>query len=309
MAYTFALIYSGVDKQLDVVIQTIRNDRVLSQKIHLVCVDTCPGAREHLRHNASGVSVHDLPVFAVRHAKEPKPTIYPIHLADHVYRQVYAVSGARVKEQDWSTSYFKANGPVYLKLSPGDRLRFVSPYYEEHDLVEDAPEPRIDYKKSYGFTQDVAFDIPGVYSLVSTTSKDMRIVVDVGDTNSVLWNLDAFPEGKSLERKASIGEKIYLVSTDGLIHNVTLNGNVLVQDKVYLCTPIVIDPIYFRPGTNTLTCTHYPDRMRLRVTIEEKQLKTFAQRQVKRKDISVAEVLSGIYEYDPKDKDNYSHQE
>jgi plastocyanin len=307
--FTFALLYSNSpikdesDRQLfKAVRQTIQNDKILSKGIHFICIDNSH-TRNLIQYNSTGVKVNSWPIFAVRNSKEKQPRLYPLCLAPMIFNHVYQLNNSFqsqasdndcVRKQDWSIQHFKS-GPGYIRLTPGEKIRFVSPSDEVQDLVEATPtwniaaNSRIDLrrKRRNGFDEEVLFDKVGVYHLISSCHPEsMRLKVEVftPDTDedpdestehvTFPWNLTAFPsDGAGRELTVRYGNKLQLISTDNRTHNVTLNGKVLVPDQVGLKRILLIDSQTFKPGLNELVCTLHPNQMKLRlyVTVDQSE--------------------------------------
>lgn len=345
---TFALLYSNSPlkdeydhKLYNNIRETIQNDEILKKAIHLICIDN-NHTRNLLQYNSSGLKIYNWPIFVVRNSEEKHARVYPLHLAPIVFDQVHKLnqtfqSNDKIRTLDWSLERFRSN-PQHIQLNPGEKIRFLSHSNEVHDLVEATPDwniathPRFDFRNNQrtGFDQEILFDKPGFYHFISTCCPEiMKLRVDVIEPNNsnhddkqfnnkFPWNLTAFPSnGIGRELTVEYGDQLYLVSTDNRTHNVTLsNGKIIVPDQIGLRENIFIDQQLFKPGLNEIFCTFYPERMKLRLYVNEVQsepselfdgmtlgsydepsntmFRTFAQRQAARRNTNTNEILDGI---------------
>lgn len=111
-----ALLYSpqSQDPVLLQLIDRIRQNPGLG--LRLISTDR-PEVRHLLRHNESGISVTQWPVFAIKQEQDPTPTIYPISAHEEVFELLRPS-----KVLNWDRSAFK-RGPVVVNVAEGDCLR------------------------------------------------------------------------------------------------------------------------------------------------------------------------------------------
>src|SRR3989304_4447731 len=95
--FIVALLYSNARLKnkfeqdlLACVIRTIRKDDILSQSIHIICIDN-NYSRDLLIYNKAGIKIYNWPVFAIKYPGCKKPIIYSISSANQVFEEVYDV--------------------------------------------------------------------------------------------------------------------------------------------------------------------------------------------------------------------------
>ena len=141
--FTAALLYSpneSFDPQLSPLIKRIREDRVLSEGVHLVSVNS-RYVRELLRNNESGVTVQKWPVFVVREPQlQSRPVIYPLTAAEEVFRMVRdkfppTKTGVH-REVSWDLRAFPSDGSgKEMIVNLGEILNFRSRDGITHDIT------------------------------------------------------------------------------------------------------------------------------------------------------------------------------
>lgn len=92
---TAALLYSSKkshnyleDKLLQLIIDKISSDKLLSKRVVLVNIDSA-FARHYLANNEAGVVINKWPVFAIRYPNTQCPEIYNINYVNIVFKKVY----------------------------------------------------------------------------------------------------------------------------------------------------------------------------------------------------------------------------
>jgi plastocyanin len=242
--YTFALLYSNstlkdVNKQklLNNIKKTIQNDKILSESLHLVCIDN-DYSRSILKSNSSGVTVDNWPVFVV---KRPTglPEIYDLSDADDIFDEIHQIHEKFLdnrkylsEESDdednstilWNMNNFKKSRK--LNVNVGDSIRFKSTDGKSHTLVENSGNSRINFTKPIdGFDKVIKFNKPGFYCLTSTLYPNMKVDVNVinpFNDEEIKWDVKHFSlTGKPKEIICEYGDKILFTSKDNKLHDIS----------------------------------------------------------------------------------------
>ena len=222
MSYTFALLYSNTPLNntkdqsfFESTKKVIQNDIVLSKSIHLVCIDNL-----YTRNLLKSNGILNWPVFIIKHPNLT-PKVYKIS----EYRTVFDEVQNKHKEftqtntKDWPVINWNVKDftqPQDLYVSVGDSVKFKSTDNKPHTLIEDSPNPRVNYNISNrNFDKLVKFNDAGIYKLISDDYNNMIVNVYVCQ-HKVIWNLG---EGIK-ELKVNYNDMILFESNDNNPHNI-----------------------------------------------------------------------------------------
>lgn len=158
------------------IMTTIQNDSVLSQTVHLVCIDN-PRTRDYLIYNKSGCRVHHWPMYVLKYPGQ-QPKCYTINYSNQVFDECYSAYQNFVKGNQnkaphlslggnygqtnlsdlmvcpssagglpddrkslncmviWNADRFSGNNSRVIYVRVNDSVRFKSSDGKVHDLVE-----------------------------------------------------------------------------------------------------------------------------------------------------------------------------